>query len=285
MTELPPRDPRLEPATWTESAVVDPRSRRRKIWTGLGSGAVTAGGLLKFGAKLLPLLKSVAVLAKFKTAASMIVSVAVYALFWGWKFALGFVLLLFVHELGHVAVLRAQGVKASAPMFVPLLGAFVKIEGEQRSVTQEATSALAGPVVGVLGSIAVYGAAQSTGSMLLQALAYTGFLLNLFNLLPTLPLDGGRVAGALHPAVWFAGIVGAVVLLFFFPSPILIFILVLGGIEAFHRWRTRKQRTEYFAVPRNVRLALAAAYVATAAICLIGMDTAYVEHPHVSSSR
>lgn len=258
--------------------------QRRKTWRDragkVGAGVAAAGALAKLGGlgKALGALKGLSFLAYFKTAFTMLISVGAYALFFGWTFAVGFVLLIFVHELGHVFVLRAQGVKASAPMFIPFLGAFVKVEGQQRSVAQEATSALAGPVVGTLGALAVLAAAESTGSLFLQALAYTGFFLNLFNLFPVLPLDGGRVAGALHPAVWIAGMAGAVALLFFMPSPVLVFVLVMGGIETWHRWRDRKagKRNEYYDVPASTRWMIAAAYVATAAFCLYGMEYAYI---------
>jgi Zn-dependent protease len=246
-------------------------------------GGVTAGGAitLKLFGKLSVLGKGLFLLVKLKTALSMLISVGVYSLFWGWRFALGFVLLIFVHELGHVFVLRTQGVKASAPMFIPLLGAFVKIEGQQRSVAQEAVSALAGPVVGMAGSWAVLYAAESTGWLLLKALAFTGFLLNLFNLFPVLPLDGGRVAGALHPAIWIGGMVAAVAFLIFHPSVVAVFILVMGGAETWRRWRERQagKSGAYFSVEPATRWQIGLAYVGTAILCLVGMNMAYVAIP------
>jgi Zn-dependent protease len=255
------------------------RTWRSKVGK-VGGGTVVAGGVA------LKLLGKAALLGKFglftllklKTFLSMLISIAAYAIFWGWKFAVGFVLLMFVHELGHVVALRLQGIKASAPMFIPFVGAFVKIEGEQRSVAQEAVSALAGPVAGLLGATAVLGVAESVNSDLLRALAYTAFLLNLFNLFPVLPLDGGRVAGALHPVVWLAGMAAAVGLVIWHPSPIFFLVLILGGMETWHRWRGRKsgQANEYLSIPALVRWQIAAAYVFTVAVCLIGMDAAYV---------
>jgi Zn-dependent protease len=257
---------------------------RRKTWrekakVGGGGAAIGGGVALKLLGKIALLGKvGLFALLKLKTLLSMLVSVAAYAIIWGWKFALGFVLLLFVHELGHVVALRLQGVKASAPMFIPFVGAFVQVEGEQRSVVQEAVSALAGPIAGLLGAGAVFGVAESMNSDLLRALAYTAFLLNLLNLFPVLPLDGGRVAGALHPVVWVVGMVAAVGLLIWHPSPVFLFILILGGLETWHRWRARKsgRASEYLTVETGVRWQIAAAYVATIALCLIGMDAAYV---------
>jgi Zn-dependent protease len=244
----------------------------------VGGGVVAAGGLAKLAGKAFLVAKGFGVLLKFKTAGSMLISVAAYALFWGWRFAVGFVALMFVHEVGHVVVLRAQGVKASAPMFIPFLGAFVKLEQGQRSVVEEALSALAGPVFGLVGAGAVYLAGQATGSPLLTALAYTGFLLNLFNLMPMLPLDGGRVAGAIHPYLWLGGAAVAVGFLIFHPSPVVVFVLVLGGIELVTRWRERRSGkvNPYYAVAPATRWQLAGAYVAVAVLCLLGMQAAYV---------
>ncbi|WP_051367601.1 metalloprotease [Hamadaea tsunoensis] len=261
--------------------------QRKKSWRDrlgkIGGGTAVAGaGAAKFGGTAWALLKGAWFLVHFKTALTMLLSVGLYAVFFGWWYAVGFVLLIFVHEMGHVIVLRLQGVKASAPMFIPFFGAFVKIEGPQRSVAQEASSALAGPIFGALGAAAVYAAAQAGGphALLFQALAYAGFFLNLFNLFPALPLDGGRVAGALHPAVWIAGMAGAVVYMILWPTPVLLFVLVFGGMETYRRWKDRKAgRTgPYFDLPPTTRWAIGAAYAATAAFCFYGIHLTYIAH-------
>jgi len=267
----------------THDAVMGRRKTRRDKAGIVGGGTAVAGGVaLKMLGKAALLGKfGLFTLLKLKTLLSMLVSIGAYAIFWGWRFAVGFVLLMFVHELGHVIALRLQGVKASAPMFIPFIGAFVNIEGEQRSVSQEAISALAGPIAGLLGAGAVLGVAQSVNSNFLRALAYTAFLLNLFNLFPVLPLDGGRVAGALHPTIWLGGMVAAVGLIIWHPSPVFFLILILGGLETWHRWRDRKsgRANEYLTIPTSVRWQIAAVYVFTIAVCLIGMDAAYVPRP------
>ena len=258
------------------------RTWRAKIGKIGGGTAVVGGATLKVLGKAALIGKfGLFTLLKLKTLLSMLISIAAYAIFWGWKFAVGFVLLMFVHELGHVVALRLQGIKASAPMFIPFLGAFVTIKANQRSVAQEAVSALAGPIAGLLGAGAVLGVAESMNSDLLRALAYTAFLLNLFNLFPVLPLDGGRVAGALHPVVWLGGMAAAVGLIIWHPSPVFFFILILGGLETWHRWRERKsgRANAYLSIATSVRWQIAAAYVLTIAVCLIGMDAAYLPRP------
>ena len=151
----------------------------------------------------------------FAFSLTFLVSLAAYTSIWGWRFALGFMLLLMVHEMGHVIQLRREGVPASAPMFIPFLGAFVGMKEMPKNAWAEAKVGLAGPVLGTLGAGVCLAAAVATDSDLLRAVAYTAFFLNLFNLIPVVPLDGGRAAAAFHPAFWFVGRVrgGAAVLL------------------------------------------------------------------------
>ena len=187
-------------------------------------------------------------LLKFKvvtTGASMLVSVAAYAWIWGLPFAIGFVILIFVHELGHVIELRRQGVPASAPLFIPFLGAVIGMRELPDDAWKEAKVALAGPILGSVGAAACWIAGEATGSELLVALAFVGFFLNLFNLIPIVPLDGGRAAGALHPALWFVGLLLMVGLVVVRPNPILILIVVIGGLDLWNRWRSRGDAGEY----------------------------------------
>lgn len=121
------------------------------------------------------------------------ISVAAYALIWGWKFAVGLVLLLLVHELGHFIEAKRQGLDVSLPRFIPFIGAYVLIRDSPVNPWRNALVALAGPALGGLGSALCLGVGQATDSGLLQALGYTGFLLNLFNLIPVAMLDGGAI--------------------------------------------------------------------------------------------
>jgi Zn-dependent protease len=255
--------------------------QRRTSW---GKKAGGGGAIAATVAKFWIAFKSLAILLKFKTALSVVISIGVYTLFWGWKFAVGFVIILFIHEMGHVVVLRAQGIKATAPMFIPLMGAFISYKTPPRSVAQEAAGALAGPFAGLLASGAALVAADALDSQLLRAIAYTGFFLNLFNLLPALPLDGGRVAGALHPAVWFAGMAGVVAYLIWRPTPILFLVLLIGGFEALKRWRAfRSGRANvYYALSTTIRLRIASAYVVVAGLCVAGMVYSFIPASGVS---
>ena len=118
-----------------------------------------------------------------------------------------------------------------------------------------------------------------TGDELFKALAFIGFFLNLFNLLPVLPLDGGRAMAALAPSMWFAGFGLLVVLTFVFPNPIMILILLFGGLETWRRWKARKdpEAQEYHRVAPPTRLAIAVVYIGVAAACAIGMEATFIE--------
>src|SRR5204862_2678662 len=133
--------------------------------------------LLKFGGLLLKL-------KVFTAAASMLVSIAAYTWIWGFPFAVGFVVLIFIHGMGHVLELRRQGVPASAPLFIPFLGAVIGMRQLPEDAWKEARVALAGPILGSVGAGAFLAAGALVDSDLLRALAFVGFFLNLFNLIP-----------------------------------------------------------------------------------------------------
>src|ERR687886_60003 len=198
---------------------------------------LTAVGLLlaKFKGLLLLLLK-----VKFVgTALTMLLSVGAYALLFPVWFAVGLVVLIWVHEMGHVLQLKREGVKASAPMFVPFLGAFVAMKEMPKNALVEARVGLAGPLLGTLGALGAWGIYAATENLLFLGLAHIGFLINLFNLLPMLPLDGGRAVGAMSPVFWLLGILMTVALLVVQPNIILILIALVGGSELWRRWRMR----------------------------------------------
>ena len=221
---------------------------------------------------MLPKLK---LLATFGTA---FISIAAYALLWGWPFAAGFVALLFLHELGHVIQLRREGVKASAPMFIPFLGAVITARSMGDDAAAEARVGLAGPILGAVASLVPLGLWLATGSDFWRALAYVGFFLNLFNLLPVLPLDGGRAMAALSPAIWLVGLAALVAVAIAFPNPILFLILIFGGIESWRRWKGRKtpEARAYHAIPTRTRALVAVTYLSLAGALAVGVAETFV---------
>lgn len=213
----------------------------------------------------------------FTTAASMLVSIAAYAWIWGLPFAIGFVVLIFVHEIGHVIELRRQGVPASAPLFIPFLGAVIGMKQLPDDAWAEAKVALAGPILGSVGAAVFWVAAEANGSDLLMALAFVGFFLNLFNLIPIVPLDGGRAVGALHPAIWLLGLLMMVGLAVVSPNPILIIIVLLGALELWRRWRERGENAEYYRLETWQRVAVAVVYLGLIAVLAVAVSATHVE--------
>lgn len=215
----------------------------------------------------------------FTVAGSMLVSIAAYALLWGWEFAVGFVILLLIHELGHVAEAKRQGLPVSAPMFIPFLGALITLKRLPDNAWNEAKVAIAGPIVGGLGAVATWGLGEYLDSEMLVGLAFTGFFLNLFNLAPLTPLDGGRIVAAIHPGLWIVGLVILAGLTIVAPNPILILILVIGGLEAWRRWKHRRdpQGEAYYQVSPSRRVITGVSYIVLAALLTLGMSATFVE--------
>jgi Zn-dependent protease len=254
---------------------------RRPLWRRIGTGALAIGALVaKFAAKFKLLLVALPKLKLLTTSGTMLVSIAAYSLFFGWTFAVGFVLLLLVHEMGHVIQLRREGIKASAPMFIPFLGAVVAAKSLGENATAEARVGLAGPVLGSLGAAALIPVYLLTGDEIWRALAFTGFFLNLFNLLPVVPLDGGRAMAAMAPWMWFVGFAALVAVTIAFPNPILLIILLFGGLETWRRWRQRRaggeEQEAYYRVTPRARAAVAAVYVGLIVALAVGMDVSHL---------
>jgi Zn-dependent protease len=253
------------------------RSLRKRAGSALAGVAALAA---KFGAYI----KSGALLlgnAKFlTTGATALVSVAAYSLFWGWQFAAGFVALLFVHEMGHVIQLRREGIKASTPMFIPFLGAAIFSRSLGDNALAEARVGLAGPVLGTLGAVGVALAGALTGSDLLLALAYLAFFLNLINLIPVVPFDGGRAMAAVAPSMWFLGIGGLVAMILLLGNPFLLIFILLALREMPSRWRQLRSRSieqaAYYRVPRRSRIAIGALYIALIVVLAFGMSQTHI---------
>jgi Zn-dependent protease len=250
---------------------------RKRISSALAAIAALFAKFFAVIKGLFVLLPNVKLLA---TAGTALISIAAYSIFWGWEFAAGFVLLLFIHEMGHVIQLRREGIPASAPMFIPGLGAVVMMKSLGENALAEARVGLAGPILGTIGAAGCLALAEVTNSDMLRALAYVGFLINLFNLLPVLPLDGGRAMAAMAPWMWFVGLGAVVALLFIVPNFILVLVALFGGMEVMRRWRERKtrslQQAAYYRVsPRN-RLLVGAVYVGLIVALAMGMSDAHI---------
>jgi Zn-dependent protease len=260
---LPPVAPERKPPWW------------RRFAGGLLAAVIFAAAKLKAILLLLPKIKVLT------TSGSMLVSVAAYSLIWGWKFAIGFVVLLFVHEMGHVIALRREGVQASAPLFIPFLGALVWAKSLGGNALAEARVGLAGPILGTIGAAACLPVAWLTGADMWTALAFTGFFLNLFNLLPVTPLDGGRAMAALAPWMWFVGLGAVVALAFAFPNPIILIIAVVGAFDVYGRWTRRRRGGDearaYYKVRGRDRALVGLVYLALIALLVLGMDATHLE--------
>jgi Zn-dependent protease len=241
------------------------KSTLRKAWAPI---AAAGAALVKYGAVLL----------KAKFLFSIFVSFGVYLWIGGIWFAVGLIVLLFVHEMGHVLEAKRQGLDVTAPMFIPLLGAMITLKENPRDAWHEARLALAGPILGSLGAAAIYLAGVAEDSNRLKAIAFLGFLLNLFNLIPLVPLDGGRAMAALHPALWLVGLLILGGLVVVRPNPLLIIILFFAAMELWRRWQTRNHpeaQTYYHVLPWQ-RAAVGVAYFGLAALLVLGMHETHV---------
>jgi Zn-dependent protease len=242
-----------------------PSQGRSRAGRNVVAGAVGGGLLFVLGkAKFLGLLAGAL---KWKTLVTMLLSIGAYALEWGWAFAVGFVLLIFAHEMGHAVALRREGIAAGAPVFIPFIGAFVAMHGQPRDAGVEARVAMAGPITGSLAAWAVLGVGLAWRQPLLVALGHTAVLLNLFNLVPVPPLDGGRIAGAFTRTYWVIGYAIGAAALVLTRSPLLLIVLVLGLFTLVRRWRDPVPG--YDALPARQRATIALVYAALVIALLV----------------
>ena len=223
-----------------------PASARLRRWGPLGVVLAVVLGQAKW---LLIALKAL----KLSTFASMLLMVWVYATIWGLPFALGFVLLIFIHELGHALAMR----------------------GLPRNAYVEAIVALGGPALGSLAAAGCLAAGAATGRPLWYALASSGFLINLFNLIPIYPLDGGRVIGAVTRWLWAVGAVVGVAVFLVTSSPMMLLVLLLGLLNA--RQLLRPPREGYYRIPASRRLAIGGCYVGL--VVLLVLASWWTGHP------
>jgi Zn-dependent protease len=218
--------------------------------------------------KLLLLLLNAAKLGPIlKVGGTMLLSIVVYAFVFGWWYAVGFVLLLLVHELGHYIAARRSGLNVGLPTFIPFVGAWIELKEQPLSVQQEAHIAFAGPFVGTIGAVGVLVLALRLQSPLLLALANAGFFINLFNLVPVTPFDGGRVVAILSPKIWFVGAPILLGMFFAFPSPMFLIILImlaptlLAALRAAWSGQAPAGNPRYYDVPLEARIRYTAYYL------------------------
>jgi Zn-dependent protease len=204
------------------------------------------------------------------TGGTMLLSIVAYSWVFGWKYAVGFVLLMFVHEMGHYLAARERGLPAGLPMFVPFVGAWTSLDRMPHDAETEAWIGFAGPLVGTLGAMACYWLARETDSRLLLALAYSGCMLNLFNLIPLAPFDGGRITAIISPKLWFAGVPLLAALFFYRPSPMLVLIALLAYPQLKLALSGDPDRpAAFYDVPRETRINYGVMYLGLAAFLAV----------------
>jgi Zn-dependent protease len=207
------------------------------------------------------------------TGGTMLLSLAIYATIWGWRYAAGIVALLLVHEMGHYVAARQCGLEVGAPTFIPFVGAWITMKDQPVDAEIEAYVAMAGPLVGTIGALAVYLCGRSLDSNILLAIAYAGLFLNLFNLLPVSPLDGGRITAIISPRIWLVGAPIMLALLLYRPSPALFLIAILSAPQIMKAWHYDPKAPEnvaYYGVAPQIKLEYGAAYLAlTAFLCIM----------------
>ena len=198
----------------------------------------------------------------------MLLSLAIYATIWGWPYAAGFIALMFAHEMGHYVAARQCGLNVGAPAFIPFVGAWINLKEQPRDVRTEAYVAVAGPLVGTVSAVAIYLWGRWTGSTLLLAIAYAGLFLNLFNLLPVSPLDGGRITAVISPRVWLIGAPVMLAMLFYRPSPVLAIIAIIAFPQLIKAWKYDPKAPEnlaYYGVSFQTKLEYGGLYLALTA--------------------
>lgn len=217
------------------------------------------------------------------TCGTMLISIVAYAYYFGWLFSIGIVLLIFVHEMGHFLAARQRGLKVGAPTFIPFVGAWIAMKDKPHDVETEAYVGLAGPLIGTLGALACYYVGRSYDSHFFLALAYVGFMINLFNLIPLTPLDGGRVTAVLSPRIWLLGAPILVAWYLWRHNPLLILIGVLAWPQLKRAWRYDPKAPEnaaYYAISNEQRLFYTTYYLLlTGFLALMAFDLHTTLHP------
>jgi Zn-dependent protease len=250
----------------------------QKIKKALGPVGVAIIALFaKFKFAFIAVLKFLPLL--LKTGGTMVLSVWVYAMYWGVWFAVGFVLLLFVHECGHLLAAKRFGLKVGAPVFIPFLGALIALKEAPRNAWVESVVGIGGPLLGSAGALVCEILYLATGNLMFRGLAHVGFLLNLFNLMPVGFLDGGRIVTALSPWLWLVGFTVLVFLTITQFNFILLLILVTSLPRLFSLFRRKSdEERRYFEVTPEQRLLMGMLYFGLIAALVLGMRLTFIPH-------
>jgi Zn-dependent protease len=266
ITAMDPKFDVLPPGTQQRPPVQPSRPARGGLF-----GVLAAAGalLVKFGTPLLIFAK---------TGGTMLLSIVIYTLafHWTWQLATGIVFLIFVHEMGHVVAAKWLGMPVSAPLFIPFIGASIMLKQNPRDAWSEALMAYGGPLAGCIGSWICWWIGLQTDQSWLVTVAMFSFIINLFNLIPVPPLDGGRICAAVSPWFWLIGLglLGASIVYFHAWNSIVIVILVL--VMAIPRMRQTLFRPAapelraYYATHISNRLTMALMYIGLIAALILG---------------
>jgi Zn-dependent protease len=214
------------------------------------------------------------------TGGTMLLSVIAYSWIFGWGYAVGFVALLLAHEMGHYVAARQRGLDVGAPTFIPFVGAWIQLKQMPHDAETEAYVGIAGPLAGTLAALATYFLAREHDSSLLLAIAYAGFFLNLFNLIPLSPFDGGRVTAVISPRLWLIGVPVLIALFFYRPSPLLILIAVLAAPNVMKAWRGVPPEEEaYYIASAETRFNYGLLYLGLAGFLAVMCEQLHQELP------
>jgi Zn-dependent protease len=208
----------------------------------------------------------------------MLVSLAVYGELYGWRFAAGFLGLMLVHEMGHFIAARQRALAVSLPTIIPFVGAWIELKDQPMNVETEAYVAAAGPLLGTIGATLVYLWGSHTQNGLLLAIAYSGFFLNFFNLIPLSPLDGGRMTAILSPRIWFIGAPMMVAFMFYRPSPLLVLIAITAIPALIKAWNFdphSEANRAYYSAPVSLKLEYGVIYLGLAAFLAVMTDSTH----------
>lgn len=250
----------------------------------LGPFAILLIFSFKWLAKLKILLVALPKIGLLKTALLGLTNLWFYALFWGWRIAALVIVLLLIHEAGHAIAFRAFGLGVARIGFTPFIGAYAMSKRAASSAWVGAMCALAGPFIGGLGCLALWVYGHTQGSDLASAAAALGFLLNLFNLVPVVPFDGGAAAAAIHPYIWVVGVIALTGLALAFPNIIMWLFVAIALWQAWKMLKHYRSGDEeallyYRSVTTSQRIIVVVLYFGLAALLAIGMVEAMPPRP------